>query len=452
MAYNVKFLKGTQAGYEALAAKDANTFYFTGDNLYLGAIKLSNAEEITAAVARITQNEADIDNLEAAVGTLASLKTSAKDNLVAAINEVLGKVDDAEEAGKVTINTDSTTSGMLKSYTVKQGDTTVGTIDIPKDMVVKSGEVVVDPEGQTKGTYIVLTLANATEDKVYVNVGSLVDIYTAAQSAAQVQLAINSTTREISATIVAGSIGTTELVDAAIVTAKIADNNVTKVKLSADVQASLDKADSSVQKVATGTTNGTIAVDGKDVAVKGLGSAAYTEASAYDEAGAAEAVRGTSADTKDKATVYGAKAYADSLGDNYDAKGTAVAEIAKLDATVSQAAGTDGLALSVTEVDGKLTAVSGSIAKNTYDAYGAAEAAETTAKKYTDDEIAKLDATISQTAGTDGLAVSIVETDGKLTSVTASIKAETYDTFGAADVAEANAKAYIDTALTWGTF
>lgn len=35
------------------------------------------------------------------------------------------------------------------------------------------------------------------------------------------------------------------------------------------------KADSAVQSVATGTTNGTIAVDGSDVAVKGLGALAY---------------------------------------------------------------------------------------------------------------------------------------------------------------------------------
>lgn len=40
--------------------------------------------------------------------------------------------------------------------------------------------------------------------------------------------------------------------------------------------------------VATGSANGTIAVNGKDVAVKGLGSAAYTETTAYDAAGAAD--------------------------------------------------------------------------------------------------------------------------------------------------------------------
>lgn len=44
--------------------------------------------------------------------------------------------------------------------------------------------------------------------------------------------------------------------------------------------------------VVTGTANGTIAVKGTDVAVKGLGSAAFTEASAYDVAGAAAGVQG----------------------------------------------------------------------------------------------------------------------------------------------------------------
>lgn len=47
------------------------------------------------------------------------------------------------------------------------------------------------------------------------------------------------------------------------------------------------KADSAVQKtdVETGTANGTIAVQGEDVAVKGLGNAAFTSASDYEKAG-----------------------------------------------------------------------------------------------------------------------------------------------------------------------
>lgn len=319
---NVIFLQGTAAQYEA-ATKNQNTFYYTTDDkqFYLGDVKLSNAGEIVAAVERITKNENDIktinatltviqgedtvdgsikkavkdakDALEAKIGNLENLNTTAKGNLVGAINEVLAAVGAGGTAAAVTMDTSTTTAGMAKSYTLKQGETLIGTIDIPKDMVVKSGEVVVNPEGQAEGTYIVLTLANTTEDKIYVNVGTLVDIYKAKANATQIQIAIDSATREISATVVAGSITSTELADAAVVTAKIADGNVTKAKLSTEVQATLDKADSALQKadIITGTENGTISVKGEDVAVKGLGSAAYTDSGAYDAAGSAKAVQ-----------------------------------------------------------------------------------------------------------------------------------------------------------------
>ena len=319
---NVMFLQGTAAQYTA-ATKNQNTFYYTTDDkqFYLGEVKLSNAGEIVAAVERITKNENDIqtinntlttiqgdenvdgsikkavkeakDALEAKIGNLENLNTTAKGNLVSAINEVLVAVGAGGTAAAVTMDTTTTTAGMAKSYTLKQGENTIGTIDIPKDMVVRSGEVVVNPEGKTEGTYIVLTLANATEDKIYVNVGTLVDIYKAKANATQIQLAIDSATREISATVVAGSITSTELADAAVVTAKIADGNVTKAKLSTEVQATLDKADSALQKenITTGTANGTISVKGEDVEVKGLGSAAYTDSGAYDTAGSAKAVQ-----------------------------------------------------------------------------------------------------------------------------------------------------------------
>ena len=47
------------------------------------------------------------------------------------------------------------------------------------------------------------------------------------------------------------------------------------------------KADTAVQEITTGTANGTIAVDGEDVAVKGLGTAAYQNVDAFDAKGAA---------------------------------------------------------------------------------------------------------------------------------------------------------------------
>ncbi len=400
MAYNVKFLKGTAAQYAAIAAKDINTFYYVDDkDLYLGSIKLSNAEDLAAAIVRIAANETKIgeiatltttkkdslvnavnelkaeiaaltggetggisDMIEQVTGKLANLTTEAKGSLVAAINELDAAIDANAEAAAITIDSETTTSGMLKSYTVKQGNKQIGVIDIPKDMVVKSGEVVVNPEGQTAGTYIVLTLANATEDKIYVNVGTLVDIYTAKANASKVQLTINPTTREISADIVAGSIEAADLAASAVTTEKIADKNVTKAKLADDVQASLGKADSAVQTVAESTVNGSILVDGKEVAVHGLGSAAYADTDDFDANGSAATAESN------------AKAYTD-------------AEIKKLDADVKSAeveAG-KGLQVQVVEVDGKITsvAVSGDYS-NTYDAKGAASTAETNAKAYVD--------------------------------------------------------------------
>lgn len=62
------------------------------------------------------------------------------------------------------------------------------------------------------------------------------------------------------------------------------------------------KADTALQKedIVTGTANGTIAVDGSDVAVKGLGSAAYTKANAY-----ATAAQGAEADQAFKSLTWG---------------------------------------------------------------------------------------------------------------------------------------------------
>lgn len=73
-----------------------------------------------------------------------------------------------------------------------------------------------------------------------------------------------------------------------------ASNGKVTVAATAETKASLALADSALQKadIATGSANGTISVEGTDVAVKGLGSAAYTEASAY-----ATAAQGSKADS-----------------------------------------------------------------------------------------------------------------------------------------------------------
>lgn len=251
-----------------------------------------------AAAAQKAADDAqgDVNTLELEVGDVDSLGTSNK-TVVSAINEVLAAVGAGGTAAAITI----TKSNDGLTYTVKQGDTLVGTIDIPKDMVVTAGEVVTNPAGQPAGTYIKLTLANV-KDPLYINVGNLVDIYKAKANAAQVQVAIDSATREISASIVAGSIGATELADGAVTTAKIADANVTKAKLAATVQASLDKADSALQShqsldhLATKTALADV-VSGTTPVAKATNADIAAKASGLNESGiaAVKAVKVTNA-------------------------------------------------------------------------------------------------------------------------------------------------------------
>lgn len=209
-------------------------------------VRAEAAEKEASDAAKTAQN--DIDALEENIGNVDNLSTTNK-TIVGAINEALAAIGTGGTAAAVTITSDTTTEGALKSYTIKQGSTTVGVIDIPKDMVVESGSVVTNPEGQAEGTYIELILANVS-NPLYINVGHLVDIYKVKEEASQIQLSIDTNSREISANIVANSITSTELADNSIITSKIADANVTKAKLSSAVQTSLDKADNSATQSA----------------------------------------------------------------------------------------------------------------------------------------------------------------------------------------------------------
>lgn len=254
--------------------------------------------------------QADADAIEEDLGNVEGLSTENK-TVVGAINEVLAAVGTGGTAAVVTITTDTTTEGALKSYTVKQGTTTVGVIDIPKDMVVQSGSVVVNPEGQAEGTYIKLVLANATNDELFINVGTLVDIYKAQQNATQVQLTVDSSTREISAVIVAGSITATELAANAVTTEKIADANVTKAKLSTAVQASLDKADASATQTDMDAAEGRLDVIEAKLGT-GDGSVASLIAAAKQEAIDAAAADATSkANTAKSEAISEANGYTD---------------------------------------------------------------------------------------------------------------------------------------------
>lgn len=74
-----------------------------------------------------------------------------------------------------------------------------------------------------------------------------------------------------------------------------------------------------IDSLTAGTTNGTVNWNGTEIAITGLKSAAYEEASAFEVAGAAAAVLGSSADDATANTVYGAKAAAAKAQSDIDA-------------------------------------------------------------------------------------------------------------------------------------
>lgn len=119
-------------------------------------------------------------------------------------------ITDAHLQEEYTVEVSENTGGdYAKSYTIKQGGKTLSTINIPKDMVVSSGQLVENPTGYPKGKYIELVLANSDNTKIYIAVSDLVDVYTTETGATQIQLSINNNV--ISAKIVPGSISENEL-------------------------------------------------------------------------------------------------------------------------------------------------------------------------------------------------------------------------------------------------
>lgn len=100
--------------------------------------------------------------------------------------------------------------------------------------------------------------------------------------------------------------------------AKPADG-IPKSDLSLGVQAALDKASVSIQehqKIATGSSKGTISVDGKDVAVNGLGNMAYKDSVSKSDVGLGSVVNAgqdstPTASSNNYVTSGGVKSYVD---------------------------------------------------------------------------------------------------------------------------------------------
>ena len=223
---------------------------------------------------------------------------TAKSEVIGTAGEsanTLGKVADLintlTTGSNVSISTATTTSGYLKSYTFSQNGAEIGVIDIPKDLVVTSGQVTLDDQDRK---VLRLTIANQAEP-VDILVSDLVDVYTQGNG---IEV---STGNVISAKVVAGnglSVGANGIaMAAASASADGAMSSADFTKLAGiasgaqvNVLEGVQVNGSDLTPDANKKVNVTItAVNGSDVAVTGLGSAAFEDTSAFDAAGAAAA-------------------------------------------------------------------------------------------------------------------------------------------------------------------
>lgn len=106
--------------------------------------------------------------------------------------------------------------GYLKTYQFTYGTGTTFEVDIPKDLVVKSGEVITVTDespvsGLTNGTYLKLVIVNQT-DPVYIDVKDLCDVYTGKTVTDGVSVSISGT-NEISAALVGKAVAEENLTD-----------------------------------------------------------------------------------------------------------------------------------------------------------------------------------------------------------------------------------------------
>ena len=169
---------------------------------------------VTAEIAKIpAQVDYTVTLVDETAGTGELTKQTIKQGKVGSETEVgTIVIPDLKMEVKATPN-----DGYLKTYQFTYGTGSAFEIDIPKDLVVTAGEIIVvnsssPVSGLTDGTYLKLTIANQTEP-VYINTSDLCDVYTGKTATDGVSVSV-SASNEISATLVGKAVSEANLDDA----------------------------------------------------------------------------------------------------------------------------------------------------------------------------------------------------------------------------------------------
>lgn len=130
------------------------------------------------------QNAASPTDVTTAINALKGDATATGDTL----GELEDRIEGLETGASVTITENQNPEGYAKSYTFTQNGNTIGTVNIPKDFLVKSGSVreieaaeatQEMPEGTKVLDFVVNTIGgDGTDSHILIPVTDLVDVYT----------------------------------------------------------------------------------------------------------------------------------------------------------------------------------------------------------------------------------------------------------------------------------
>ena len=270
---NVKFLSGSYAQYSGLAEKDSNTLYFVDGQLFKGDVAYTDQIVVVSALpGTLTAGKVYVNTTDKSVTyydgttstvvipeTVGSIGDSTPDTDLANVKAIKdfvaaeiakipaavdytvtitdetagtgektkqiikqGKTGSEKEVGTIVVPDlkmevkATPNDGYLKTYQFTYGTGSTFEVDIPKDLVVESGEVIVVTDEHpvsslTNGTYLKLVIVNQAEP-IYIDVKDLCDVYTGKTVTDGVSITI-SDTNEISAALVGKAVSEANLDD-----------------------------------------------------------------------------------------------------------------------------------------------------------------------------------------------------------------------------------------------